>query len=790
MQLNQLKSNISAPPTLRYSNKYYNRIIFFVFTFFGWALAFGQSPIYVSQAASGSNNGSSWDDAYPSLMDGLANAAFGDEVWVSAGTYTPWDASGLSFELPSGVKLYGGFVGTESSLAERNWEANPTILSGKIDDQEYSKIVLLITNPDTITLVDGFTIQNAMDYDQIPCSETYPCHSGGVELQFNNPGAGFGFTLRNCVIRDNSTNQGAGMSVLGEGVSYNLLIENCTIEDNGANFGAGGIHVVGGGEKIIIRECSFISNNSLLGGSGGIFIYDAESDALSIHFSSCLFEDNYIDNGGGGGFGLAAFGELTELIIDSCDFLENNIGFPGSIESAGHGGALYLYLPNEEYAYPPVIRNSSFINNYAIFNGGAIKIYSNQARIENCSFIGNEAGRKGGGMSSNSVNDSLSFISLTHNTIVGNKSDEGGEAIHVWGGNYFITNSLFYGHGTGPEDYILNINDVQIFAESNFFDVANCDSVFVEEGVGGSTFDCSGTNVFNIDPQFLDEASADYRLDYCSPLIDAGNRTIVEQLGIDTDIAGVDRIINSAPDIGAYENKDVLVNLYTQDLSCSGEMDGLAQVAPTGGQPSWTIEWSTGSNNLIIEELEPGSYWVSITDANSCSRYWEFEIEEATPIEAQFEVTDAWSSSSMDGAIDLEQISGGNPPYTYNWDTGDTTSSLYNLSPGSYFLTITDISDCDTTLVFNVGTINGIRDFMGEEIRLYPNPGQDRLWIEALPPGTKWQLFDAMGKLQMQGEVNERRFSVQTAELPKGVYFCRFYHSTWSSGFFVNWVKV
>lgn len=202
------------------------------------------------------------------------------------------------------------------------------------------------------------------------------------------------------------------------------------------------------------------------------------------------------------------------------------------------------------------------------------------------------------------------------------------------------------------------------------------------------------------------------------------------------------------------------------------------------------MEWSTGSNDFSIDELEPGSYWVSLTDANACSRYWEFEIAEATPIEAQFEVTDAWSSSSMDGAIDLEQISGGNPPYTYNWDTGDTTSSLHDLFPGQISLTITDISDCDTILVFNVGTINGVRAIQHEAIRLYPNPGQDCLWIEALPSGTKWQLFDAMGRLQIQGQAHERRFSVQTTALPKGVYFLRFYHSTWSSGFYLNWVKM
>ena len=757
----------------------------FFFSIFSWTQAFSQSPIYVSSTATGANDGSSWPDAYTSLTAGLANSSFGDEVWVSAGTYTPWDASDLSFELPSGVKLYGGFTGTEISLMERDWEANPTILSGKIDDQTFSKIVLLITDPDTSTLVDGFAIQKAIDYDQVPCSEMYPCHSGGVEVRFNTQGTGFGLSLRNCILRDNHTNQGAGMSVLGEGVSYHLLMENCRIEDNWAYFGSGGIHIVGGGESIVIRECSFISNYTL-DGSGGIFIYDNELDALSIQLFSCSFEDNYIDAGGGGGFGLTASGALTELIIDSCNFIGNDVGLPWSIESAGNGGALFLDLTSEEYAYPLVVRNSLFVDNYAVFDGGAIKIYFNQAQIENCIFIGNEAGRKGGGISSKST----SFMNLTHNTFVGNKSGEGGAAMNMWRGEYFITNCLFHGNITDPEDHILHLNNVQVYAKNNSFDVADCDSVYVETGPVAIVFDCATSNLFNIAPQFIDEAAGDYRLDYCSPLIDAGDRAIVEQLGIQTDIAGVARIINGAPDIGAYENDDVLVNLLTQDLSCSGEPDGLALVAPAGGQPPWTVEWSTGANDLSIDGLTPGSYWVSLTDANACTRYWEFEIGEATPIEAQFEVTDAWSNSSIDGAIDLEQISGGNPPYSYNWNTEDTTSSLHDLSPGEYSLTITDNSDCDTTLVFNVGIINGISVIQQKAIRLYPNPGRDRLWIESLPPGTQWQLFDAIGRLQMQGQAHENRFSVQTTELPKGVYFFRFYHSTWSSSFYANWVKM
>ncbi|MFA5252973.1 MAG: hypothetical protein WC454_10375, partial [Phycisphaerae bacterium] len=72
--------------------------------------------IYVDTAATGSNNGSSWADAYKSLQDALAIAAKGDEIWVARGTYKPNQGKQqdkgertATFTLKSGVAIYGGF---------------------------------------------------------------------------------------------------------------------------------------------------------------------------------------------------------------------------------------------------------------------------------------------------------------------------------------------------------------------------------------------------------------------------------------------------------------------------------------------------------------------------------------------------------------------------------------------------------------------------------------------------------------------------------------------------------
>jgi len=103
--------------------------------------AYGQQVIFVDDDAAGANDGSSWSNAFVFLQDALAQVASGDEIWVAAGTYRPDQGfsevvAGLdrdaSFRLVDGVALYGGFAGIETSIKQRDVEANLTVLSGDL----------------------------------------------------------------------------------------------------------------------------------------------------------------------------------------------------------------------------------------------------------------------------------------------------------------------------------------------------------------------------------------------------------------------------------------------------------------------------------------------------------------------------------------------------------------------------------------------------------------------------------------------------------------------------------
>ncbi len=122
---------------------------------------------YVDFSAAGTDDGSSWENAYHNPQDAFAAAEPGEEIWVAAGIYTPGSNRDDSFVLKHGVAVYGGFNGTENFRYQRNWRANTTVLSGEIGspsiktDNIYHVVqtASIYVNPlDETAILDGFTI--------------------------------------------------------------------------------------------------------------------------------------------------------------------------------------------------------------------------------------------------------------------------------------------------------------------------------------------------------------------------------------------------------------------------------------------------------------------------------------------------------------------------------------------------------------------------------------------------------------------------------------------------------
>lgn len=129
-------------------------------------------------------------------------------------------------------------------------------------------------------------------------------------------------------------------------------------------------------------------------------------------------------------------------------------------------------------------------------------------------------------------------------------------------------------------------------------------------------------------------------------------------------------------------------------ITCSGGADGRAAIQVSGGTGPYTASWSNGITGLENTNLSLGTYTVQVTDANGCQEMAAVEITEASPIIVSSDTEDVDCFGERTGSASVI-ITGGLPPYQYEWSNGATAPQLANLEAGVYGLTITDAANCE-----------------------------------------------------------------------------------------------
>ena len=137
-------------------------------------------------------------------------------------------------------------------------------------------------------------------------------------------------------------------------------------------------------------------------------------------------------------------------------------------------------------------------------------------------------------------------------------------------------------------------------------------------------------------------------------------------------------------------------------VSCFGGDDGSVDLSVTGGVPAYTYSWSNADSEQDIDTLTAGDYSVLVTDLNGCT---DSLTETVTQPLAPIEITETHINvdcfGNATGSIDVT-VQGGTAPYTYLWDTGDTTEDVNDLTVGTYTLTVTDTLNCIEVIVVEV----------------------------------------------------------------------------------------
>jgi hypothetical protein len=256
---------------------------------------------YVSTAGGG--DCSSWGQAC-TLSTALASATSGDEVWVKSGTYTG------PVSLVNGVKMIGGFAGSETAASQSNPASNETILDGGDSD----RAVLSESNASS-TLLRGFTIQNGDDDGMEGGGGLSITDSSAMFVQCtfkDNVAAYFGGAVAirgssapvfvNCTFKDNGTGSGGSVQPLGGGAVFihdgSAGFTNCLFHDNKAGEG-GAVLLVDG--SAAFKDCTIAENEATIGFGGGLF---DEQGVATVQNS--IFWDNVAVRGGDQIYGASA----------------------------------------------------------------------------------------------------------------------------------------------------------------------------------------------------------------------------------------------------------------------------------------------------------------------------------------------------------------------------------------------------------------------------------------------------------------------------------------------------
>ena len=203
--------------------------------------------------ANGSNltqNGTTWTTAYSNLQTALINAPLDAEIWVAQGIYKPTSTADrtISFNIPNRIKLLGGFLGTETTKNQRNFNINPTILSGEIGspstvgDNSYHVVTFFAVSDNTV--LDGFTIKDGNA--NLSANRIQPSPNPPISSMTVNNGGGIGLDngsspmIINCKIISNDAIFGGGLFATN---NSNPTVRNTIFRNNQATFGGASYHL-------------------------------------------------------------------------------------------------------------------------------------------------------------------------------------------------------------------------------------------------------------------------------------------------------------------------------------------------------------------------------------------------------------------------------------------------------------------------------------------------------------------------------------------------------------------
>jgi hypothetical protein len=550
--------------------------------------------------------------------------------------------------------------------------------------------VVYMFNTDSTTLLDGFTITegraDALDLPEenqmgggllVNTDQVYMtarptirnctfvmnkaiyggglCCNGGEDRRANP-------IIENCsFMRNFALRYGGGIYHSGNPPSINMpwSLLSCSFEQNWAKFSGGGICLIDPFGPIVVKNCSFLKDTAKFSDGGGIY-WEAVNNEGKMDIIDCQFNENTSTEGGAFEFNYSGYLEKNNYKIK----IERTV-FEKNLTIHSNGGAINFFVGSKMVEIS--IDKSVFRNNKAWSAGGAYNIVStggseSHTTISNSLFDGNYALSPAAGAinisgDANAMGnivkqriDVLNSVFTSNRGVLGLFSGQPGVA------EANIVNCTFYKNGHYP----IVKNWSPDFDSVNFYSIVNIYNSILQEftpietmfnnnsSVNFSNYNyhiynslvnakncvvngndaCSGNMLYEVDPLFADTVEHDLHLRACSPAINQGINNVVDTFELNTDFGGGPRILQNKIDLGAYERLYGLFGATSvTPASSPTASDGHIEISNiVGGVPPYQFYWSTGDSTQMLQNLQPGAYWVSVSDQGGCVLLDTFEV--------------------------------------------------------------------------------------------------------------------------------------------------------------------
>ena len=328
--------------------------------------------LYVaSDSACESNCGDSWANAcqdFACIEQYLTNSGYyTQQVWVKKGTYIFSSQVSINCQSSGKLEFYGGFDGTETALAQRDWENNVTILSGDINDDDTKGVDNYVTNYSNIS---GDNAPSLLSIQYSPDFVIDGFVITAVKTKFNSPYASRAITFNtvstNLLIKNLLF---AGNDFLEKGASLeiyscqNVYMDNLTFKGNrGSTYS---ISYINTSTNVYMRNSLFLNNTAVYGGA----LRFSNSSAM---LGNVTFKENLAEQNGGA------------IYLMSTDLNMANVIITGN--KANQGAAIYNFSDNNLF-----ISQSTIASNNTLDYTNSSAVHSNNITCQNSIVWGNNA---------------------------------------------------------------------------------------------------------------------------------------------------------------------------------------------------------------------------------------------------------------------------------------------------------------------------------------------------------------------------------------------------------------